>query len=93
MAETVRAEILRQAELLPKKNIVQKSLENYGTIILAEDMQEAVRISNMIAPEHLEICVRDAEKVLPEIRNAGSIFLGEYSQEPLGCLLYTSRCV
>ena len=84
MAEAVRAEILRQAELLPKKNIVQKSLENYGTIILAEDMREAVRISNMIAPEHLEICVRDAEKVLPEIRNAGSIFLGEYSPEPLG---------
>ncbi len=83
-AQSVREEILRQAQLLPKKEIVMKSLENYGTIIVADDMDEAVEISNTIAPEHLEICTSNAKELLPQIRNAGSIFLGEYSPEPLG---------
>ena len=83
-AEAVRAEIIRQAELLPKKDIVLKSLENYGTIIVAETLDEAVETANRIAPEHLEICTEDPEALLPGIRNAGSIFLGEYSPEPLG---------
>lgn len=83
-AEAIRGEILRQAEKLPKREIVMKSLGNYGTIIIAEDLRDAVRVSNMIAPEHLEICTQNAEELLPEIRNAGSIFLGEYSPEPLG---------
>ena len=83
-AEAVRAEIIRQAELLPKKDIVLKSLENYGTIVVAETLDEAVETANRIAPEHLEICTEDPEALLPGIRNAGSIFLGEYSPEPLG---------
>ena len=83
-AEAVRAEIIRQAELLPKKDLVLKSLENYGTIIVAETLDEAVETANRIAPEHLEICTEDPEALLPGIRNAGSIFLGEYSPEPLG---------
>ena len=83
-AEAVRTEIIRQAELLPKKDIVLKSLENYGTIIVAETLDEAVETANRIAPEHLEICTEDPQALLPKIRNAGSIFLGEYSPEPLG---------
>lgn len=83
-ADAVRAEIMRQAELLPKKDIVLKSLENYGTIIVAETLDEAVETANRIAPEHLEICTEDPQALLPKIRNAGSIFLGEYSPEPLG---------
>ncbi|MEG1752832.1 MAG: histidinol dehydrogenase [Christensenella sp.] len=83
-AESVRAEILSQAELLAKKDIVIKSLENYGTVIVAEDIDDALRVSNMIAPEHLELCTRNAQELLPRIRNAGSIFIGEYSPEPLG---------
>ena len=83
-AQRVRGEILRQAERLPKKEIVMQSLERYGTIIVARDLEEAVRISNMIAPEHLEICVNEPLTLLSKIQNAGSIFLGEYSPEPLG---------
>lgn len=83
-AEAVRSEILRQAELLPKKEIVLKSLENYGTIIVAQTIEQAVEVANRIAPEHLEICTEDPKALLPKIRNAGSIFLGEYAPEPLG---------
>ncbi len=83
-AKAVRDEILRQAEVLPKREIVMKSLENYGTIIVAQDMDDAVRVSNLIAPEHLEICTENVRELLAGIRNAGSIFLGEYSPEPLG---------
>lgn len=83
-AQAVKNEILRQAEELPKREIVLKSLSNYGTIIVAEDLDDAVRVSNMIAPEHLEICTQNAEELLEKIRHAGSIFLGEYTPEPLG---------
>ncbi|MEA4852772.1 MAG: histidinol dehydrogenase [Christensenella sp.] len=83
-AECVRAEILKQAEQLPKKEIVMQSLESYGTIIIAKDIEDAVCVSNRIAPEHLELCVENPMELLPEVKNAGSIFLGEYSPEPLG---------
>ncbi|MEA5004764.1 MAG: histidinol dehydrogenase [Christensenella sp.] len=83
-AQRVRDEILKQAELLPKKEIVMKSLTQYGTIIVAEDIADAVAVSNLIAPEHLEICVQEPMRLLDKIRHAGSIFLGEYSPEPLG---------
>ncbi|MEG2957963.1 MAG: histidinol dehydrogenase, partial [Christensenellaceae bacterium] len=84
MAGKVKAEILKQMQQLPKKEIVLKSLENYGTIILAKDLQDCVDISNRIAPEHLEICTKNPMELLPKVINAGSIFLGEYSPEPLG---------
>lgn len=83
-AQRVRKEILRQAGMLPKKEIVMKSLEQYGTIVVAKDLDDAVAVSNLIAPEHLEICVREPMQLLDKIQNAGSIFLGEYSPEPLG---------
>lgn len=61
-----------------------KSLSAYGGIVLVGDMKEAVSIANRIAPEHLELCVTEPEKLLPEIRNAGAVFMGHYSPEPLG---------
>lgn len=84
LADRVEAEIVRQAAALPKREIVYKSLENYGTMIVAADLDEAAAISDMIAPEHLELCVADPEALLARIHNAGSIFLGEYCPEPLG---------
>ncbi len=80
----VREEIMRQAARLPKRDIVEKSLEHYGTIILAQDLDDAAAVSNTFAPEHLEICTEDPHALLPKIRHAGSIFLGAYAPEPLG---------
>lgn len=84
LAQAVQQEIGIQVEKLPKKEIVCKSLENYGTIIITENVQESVAIANEIAPEHLEICLKNPRDYLMEIKNAGSIFVGEYSPEPLG---------
>ncbi len=80
----VKEEITAQTSVLPKKDIVEQSLNNYGTIILCENMEECVMVSNKIAPEHLEILTKNPEELLLKIKNAGSIFLGEYSPEPLG---------
>ena len=84
LAESVRKEIELQAKTLPKKDIVQKSIDRYGTIILAENLKDAVMIANDIAPEHLEILTTDPQALLADIKNAGSIFLGAFSPEPLG---------
>lgn len=84
MATDVREEILKQAAALERRTIVKASLRNYGTIILCETMEQCILVSNQIAPEHLEICVENPKRLLCEIKNAGSIFLGEYSPEPLG---------
>jgi histidinol dehydrogenase len=67
-----------------RQTITIKSLRNYGAIIVTENLREAVRIANEIAPEHLELLVRQPEKWVPEIRNAGAIFIGPYSAPPLG---------
>jgi histidinol dehydrogenase len=79
-----RKEILRQLELLPKKDIAAKSIENHGAILIAENMKEAVKTANEIAPEHLELCVAKPEAVIDKIENAGAVFVGHYSPEPLG---------
>jgi histidinol dehydrogenase len=84
IAAQVEQEIAQQAASLPKRDIVQKSIDRYGTIILADDLADAVRVANDISPEHLEILTKEPKEVLKSIRNAGSIFLGEYSPEPLG---------
>jgi histidinol dehydrogenase len=84
IASEVEKEIVRQASYLPKRDIVQKSIDRYGTIILAADLDDAIRTANEISPEHLEILTEDPKDVLKKIKNAGSIFLGEYSPEPLG---------
>lgn len=83
-AGKVAAEVEAQLSSLERREIIEASLNNYGTIIICENMDECVEISNSIAPEHLELCVEEPTKLLGNIKNAGSIFMGEYSPEPLG---------
>ncbi|MDP4177759.1 MAG: histidinol dehydrogenase [Bacillota bacterium] len=84
LADKVNEEITRQIQYLSRKEIIKSSIENYGAIIVTENIKEAIDMANNIAPEHLELVVKDPFKYLGEIKNAGSIFMGEYSPEPLG---------
>ncbi|MCM1102904.1 MAG: histidinol dehydrogenase [Clostridium sp.] len=84
LAEAVSAEVDAFTDKLSRKEIIQKSLANYGYILVAENMTDAIDAANEIASEHLEILTRDPFDVMTRIRNAGAIFLGEYSSEPLG---------
>ncbi len=84
LAETVSAEIEKFTSVLSRKDIILKSLENYGYILVAETMDEAIEAVNDIASEHLEIVTQNAFEIMTKIRNAGAIFIGEYSSEPLG---------
>lgn len=84
LAEQVEEEIEKQLGKLEKKAIAEKSLQNYGMIILAETIEQAMELSNMIAPEHLELCVNNPKEWVAKVKNAGSIFLGNYTPEPLG---------
>ncbi len=83
-AQQVSAEIGKFTAELPRKEIIEKSLENYGYILVAENMDEAIGAANEIASEHLEILTADPYGTMMKIKNAGAIFLGEYSSEPLG---------
>jgi histidinol dehydrogenase len=83
-AHTVVIELKRQLGLLSRKQIAGKSIENYGAVIITKDMNTASEIANQIAPEHLEIMTRAPKDLLPMIRNAGAIFLGEWTPEALG---------
>ncbi len=84
LAEQVSREVEKFTAELSRKEIIEKSLENYGYILVAEDMGEAVLAANEIASEHLEILTADPFGTMMEIKNAGAIFLGEYASEPLG---------
>lgn len=84
LAEKTRAEIERQSETLSRKEIIRESLENYGGIIVCDDMEYAVEIANKIAPEHLEAVVENPLEYIGKLDNVGSLFLGNYSPEPLG---------
>ncbi len=84
LAEKVRSELTRQTALLPRQEVVRKSLSAYGTIVVADTLADCAEIANRIAPEHLELSVREPYALLPLIDNAGAIFLGHYSPEPLG---------
>ena len=84
LAEAVQAEVERQLCGMEREEIARASIENNGKIIVCESIEKAVEISNEIAPEHLEVCVDDPVSLLPEIKNAGSIFLGRYTPEALG---------
>lgn len=83
-AEQVADELERQTALLERKGIIEKSLANNGTIIVAKNMDEAIEIADRIAPEHLEVCTKDAKDVALKLSNAGAVFVGNYSPEPLG---------
>ena len=84
LADKVQVEIEDFVQKLSRKAILEKSLENYGYILIAENLDEAIAAANEIASEHLEIVTKDPFQVMTKIRNAGAIFIGENSSEPLG---------
>ena len=84
LAQKVSDEIDRFVAVLERREIIQKSLDNYGYILVAPDMDTAIDAANEIASEHLEILTKNPFDTMTKIRNAGAIFLGEYSSEPLG---------
>ncbi len=84
LAVKVKIEIAEQMKNLKRNNIVKKSLKKYGAIIIAKNLNNAVDITNQIAPEHLEIMTKKPTIFLPKIKNAGAILLGEWTPEPLG---------
>ncbi len=84
LAREVAGEIKRQMKTLPRKKIIQKALSSYGAIIITADIDEAAALTNLFAPEHLELLVDNPTNVLRQIRSAGSVFLGPYTPEALG---------
>ncbi|MDE7365540.1 MAG: histidinol dehydrogenase [Ruminococcus sp.] len=84
LADETIAEINRQKEYLSRKEIIEKSLDDYGAVIIAESRERCVELANEIAPEHLEVLMENPMELLGSLDNAGSIFLGNYASEPLG---------
>ena len=84
LAEEVSKEVDQFVAVLSRKEIIQKSLDNYGYILVAPTMEDAIDATNEIASEHMEIVTKDPFHVMTRIKNAGAIFIGEYSSEPLG---------
>ena len=84
LAEETKAELERQVETLSRKEIIRESLQNFGGIIVCDTIDRAIDLANEVAPEHLEVAVKDPFTYLGRLDNAGSIFLGEYAPEPLG---------
>ena len=84
LAKQVSAEVDQFVAVLSRSEIIQKSLDNYGYILVAENMENAIDAVNEIASEHMEIVTRDPFHIMTKIKNAGAIFIGEYSSEPLG---------
>ncbi|MEE1114943.1 MAG: histidinol dehydrogenase [Eubacterium sp.] len=84
LAEEVDREVEAFTKVLSREEIIRKSIDNFGCILVAETEQEAIDATNEFAPEHLEIIMKDSFEVMTKIRNAGAIFVGEYSSEPLG---------
>lgn len=84
LAKKTSDAVERRVKELPKAAIAGRSINDFGTIIVAESPEECVSISDEVAPEHLELCVKDPKALLPLIRNAGAVFMGHWSPEPLG---------
>jgi len=84
LAKETKKEVERQIKYLSRKEIIEKSLNNYSCAIIVKDWKEAVDLTNEYSPEHLEIITKDPFSVLPQIKNAGSIFLGEYAPVAIG---------
>lgn len=84
LADETIAEINRQKEYLSRKDIIEKSLNDYGAVIIADSREKCVELANKIAPEHLEVLMENPMELLGSLDNAGSIFLGHYASEPLG---------
>ncbi len=84
LALAVRSEVLNRLETLPRKAIARRSIEDYGAILTVADIEEGIDVVNRLAPEHLELLVDDPFRYLGAVENAGAIFLGPYSSEPVG---------
>ena len=84
LIDKVEKELERQMQQLERREIIEKSLNTYGAFVIAEDMEEACRVANLIAPEHLELIVDNPFEWLSRIHNAGAIFMGSYTPEPVG---------
>ena len=84
LAEGVTAELEKQIPLLERREIAGYSIEHYGAIVLVDSIEQAIDVSNAIAPEHLELCLDNPFDYLNRVQNAGSVFLGKYCPEPLG---------
>ncbi|MGE5614859.1 MAG: histidinol dehydrogenase [Bacillota bacterium] len=84
LAEAVAVEIEKQYGRLSRKNVLDKSLGDYGAAVIVNDIEEAINVVNRIAPEHLELCIEDAFNRLPYVKNAGAVFLGHWTPEPVG---------
>ena len=84
IAQRTVEELYRQMKTLSRRDIIQESLDRFGGVIVCENMEEAVDFANELAPEHLEICVDNPFEYIGRLDNAGSVFLGHYSPEPLG---------
>ena len=84
LAEETVSQIERQIQMLSRKDIIETSLTNYGVIIVCDTMEKAVEMANQLAPEHLEVCCNNPLEYVGKLDNAGSVFLGNYSPEPLG---------
>jgi len=84
LANSVQVEITKQSATLSRKEIIESSLASYGLVVLVNTIEEAIEVSNSLAPEHLELCVKEPFTLLGSIKNAGAIFLGNYSSEPIG---------
>ena len=84
LAEAVKKEIQEFLKKLERREIIEKSLNNYGAVLIVKDLSDAAEAANEIASEHLEIITENPFELMTKIRNAGAIFLGPYSSEPLG---------
>lgn len=84
LALAVDREIIRQTAYLSRKDIIEASLRDFGCAFVCQTLEECVALANEIAPEHLELCVADPQALLPQVKNAGAVFLGAWSPEPLG---------
>lgn len=84
LAQAVSKEVERQFELLDRKEILKKSINDYCAVVITNSIDEALRVVNRVAPEHLELCVEEPLSLLGSIKNAGAVFLGHYAPEPLG---------
>ncbi|MGL5151471.1 MAG: histidinol dehydrogenase [Clostridium sp.] len=84
LCERVNKELIRQVQTLSRKEIIETSLNRYGKSIVCKSIDECIELSNLIAPEHLELCIKNPMEALDKVKNAGSVFLGENTPEPVG---------
>lgn len=84
LAKQVARQVALRAEQMPRREILEESLANYGAVVVVPDLAVAVEFANLLAPEHLELCIAEPQRIIPLLHNAGAIFIGDYSPEPLG---------